>query len=170
MMPSCDQTGTPSGFVDLTHFRSSTTSGSACLISVRNRDRVACRQSSWPLVVTPARREEGCAVCDVLVSMSFDRTSPVGTSIPPPDPCCVSSAHRSVTTRTHSVVRSGLQTAAARQGGKPPSEETGRHQGRRRGPSVSLSVGPSGARRWARRAGDDRGERPHQALRREGGG
>src|SRR3954449_11097152 len=44
MMPSCDQTGVP-GLVALTHFHSSTTSGSACLMSVRILLRVAPRQS-----------------------------------------------------------------------------------------------------------------------------
>src|SRR5256885_16850392 len=39
MMPSCDQTGVP------IHFHSSTTSGSACLISVRILLRVSPRQS-----------------------------------------------------------------------------------------------------------------------------
>src|SRR5438034_9905972 len=44
MMPSCDQTGVP-GLVGLTHFHSSTTSGSACLMSVRILLRVFPRQS-----------------------------------------------------------------------------------------------------------------------------
>src|SRR5207244_13313286 len=44
MMPSCDQTGVP-GWVGLTHFHSSTTSGSAALISVRILLRVSPRQS-----------------------------------------------------------------------------------------------------------------------------
>src|SRR5205807_6202028 len=44
MMPSCDQTGVP-GLVGLTHFHSSTTSGSACLMSVRILLRVSPRQS-----------------------------------------------------------------------------------------------------------------------------
>src|ERR1700688_2817631 len=39
MMPSCDQTGVP------IHFHSSTTSGSACLMSLRILLRVAPRQS-----------------------------------------------------------------------------------------------------------------------------
>src|SRR5688572_12125372 len=39
MIPACDQTGTP-------HFHSSTTSGSACLMILRNRARVLPRQSS----------------------------------------------------------------------------------------------------------------------------
>src|SRR4029453_4336162 len=44
MMPSCDQTGVP-GLVGLTHFHSSTTSGSAFLMSVRILLRVFPRQS-----------------------------------------------------------------------------------------------------------------------------
>ncbi len=44
MMPSCDQTGVP-GLVGLTHFHSSTTSGSAFLMSVRILPRVFPRQS-----------------------------------------------------------------------------------------------------------------------------
>src|SRR5690349_13608270 len=39
MMPACDHTGTPP------HFTSSTTSGSACLISARTLARVSPRQS-----------------------------------------------------------------------------------------------------------------------------
>jgi hypothetical protein len=42
--PSCDQTGVP-GLVGLTHFHSSTTSGSACLMNVRILLRVFLRQS-----------------------------------------------------------------------------------------------------------------------------
>src|SRR5438132_5318338 len=44
MMPSCDQTGVP-GFVGLTHFHSSATSGSASLMSLRILLRVSRRQS-----------------------------------------------------------------------------------------------------------------------------
>src|SRR5436309_1164313 len=44
MMPSCDQTGVP-GLVALTHFHSSTTYGSASLISSRILPRVFPRQS-----------------------------------------------------------------------------------------------------------------------------
>src|SRR5919204_102475 len=44
MMPSCDHTGVP-GLVGLTHFHSSTTSGSASLMSVRILLRVFPRQS-----------------------------------------------------------------------------------------------------------------------------
>src|SRR5881397_3166123 len=44
MMPSCDQTGVP-GLVAFTHFHSSTTSGSASLMSLRIRLRVSPRQS-----------------------------------------------------------------------------------------------------------------------------
>src|SRR5438132_4287833 len=44
LMPSCDQTGVP-GVVGLTHFHSSTTSGSAALMSVRILRSVSPRQS-----------------------------------------------------------------------------------------------------------------------------
>src|SRR4051812_7341138 len=44
MMPSCDHTGVP-GLVGLTHFHSSTTSGSAFLMSVRILLRACPRQS-----------------------------------------------------------------------------------------------------------------------------
>src|SRR5437588_6749974 len=44
MMPSCDQTGVP-GFVGLIHFHSSTTSGSASLMSLRMLLRVSPRHS-----------------------------------------------------------------------------------------------------------------------------
>src|SRR5512146_1778900 len=45
MMPSCDHTGVP-GLVGLTHFHSSTPSGSASLMSVRILPRVSPRQSA----------------------------------------------------------------------------------------------------------------------------
>src|ERR671918_1849095 len=44
MMPSCDQTGVP-GLVGLTHFHSSTTSGTASVMSLRILLRVLPRQS-----------------------------------------------------------------------------------------------------------------------------
>src|SRR5438067_7985095 len=44
MMPSCDQTGVP-GLFGFTHFHSSTTSGSASLMSLRILPRVSPRQS-----------------------------------------------------------------------------------------------------------------------------
>src|SRR5262249_12272550 len=44
MMPSCDHTGTPR------HFHSSTTSGSACLMSARTRASIAPRQSPSSLI------------------------------------------------------------------------------------------------------------------------
>src|SRR5436309_2244034 len=44
MMPPCDHTGVP-GLVGLTHFHSSTTSGSASLMSLRILLRVFPRQS-----------------------------------------------------------------------------------------------------------------------------
>src|SRR5438067_2096636 len=64
MIPSCDQTGVP-GLVFLTHFHSSTTSGSASLISFRILARLCPRQSpssatlfemssdaDWPLLAS----------------------------------------------------------------------------------------------------------------------
>src|SRR5579864_1249416 len=50
-MPSCDQTGVP-GVVGLTHFHSSTTSGSASLMSARILPRVALRQSPSPAILS----------------------------------------------------------------------------------------------------------------------
>src|SRR5690242_10041878 len=47
-MPSCDQTGTPAGFDGFLHFTSSTTSGSASLMSLRTRASIAPRQSPIP--------------------------------------------------------------------------------------------------------------------------
>src|SRR5262245_24471704 len=44
MIPPCDHTGTP-GLVALAHFHSSTTSGAACLMSLRIRLSVSPRQS-----------------------------------------------------------------------------------------------------------------------------
>src|SRR5213079_540408 len=50
MMPSCDHTGVP-GFFSFTHFHSSTTSGSACWMSLRILLSVAPRQSpSWAIL------------------------------------------------------------------------------------------------------------------------
>src|ERR1700723_3698348 len=48
--PSCDQTGTPAGFVGFLHFNSSTTSGSTCLMKLRIRESVEPRQSSSFLI------------------------------------------------------------------------------------------------------------------------
>src|SRR5213080_1236246 len=46
MMPACDHTGTPAiAFDGFLHFTSSTTSGSACLMSIRIRASVSPRQS-----------------------------------------------------------------------------------------------------------------------------
>src|SRR5262249_37840295 len=50
MIPSCDHTGVP-GELALTHFHSSTTSGSACLISLRIRLKVSPRQSSSSVIL-----------------------------------------------------------------------------------------------------------------------
>src|SRR5262249_9732507 len=54
MLPSCDHVGVP-GLVALTHFTSSTTAGSACLMSLRIRLRVSPRQppvSAIPLSIS----------------------------------------------------------------------------------------------------------------------
>src|SRR5205085_8298345 len=72
-MPSCDQTGTPAGFVALAHFRSSTTSGSACLINVRIRERADSRQSRGSLDPAPVRREEDSGLCELRFTMSSHR-------------------------------------------------------------------------------------------------
>src|SRR5688572_15580208 len=45
IIPACDHTGTPPRFDGFLHFTSSTTSGSACLISIRIRASVRPRQS-----------------------------------------------------------------------------------------------------------------------------
>src|SRR5882672_1271073 len=51
MIPSCDQTGTPR------HFHSSTTSGTACLISARTWPSVLPRQSPNSLIRESISRE-----------------------------------------------------------------------------------------------------------------
>src|SRR4051794_12527537 len=51
MMPSCSHTGTPR------HFHSSTTSGAACLISIRTRASVSPRQSPSSLILASISRE-----------------------------------------------------------------------------------------------------------------
>src|SRR6185369_15578202 len=58
MMPSCDQTGVP-GLVGFTHFHSSTTSGSAFLMSVRIRLRVFPRQSPSSTILSEIRSDAG---------------------------------------------------------------------------------------------------------------
>src|SRR3712207_4900599 len=55
MRPSWDHTGTP-GEVAFTHFHSSTTSASACLISARTRASVRPLQSSSPLILASMER------------------------------------------------------------------------------------------------------------------
>src|SRR5438552_17367954 len=57
MIPAWDQTGTPS------HFHSSTTSGSASLISSRTRDSVSPRQSPSSLILASIKREGDFAFC-----------------------------------------------------------------------------------------------------------
>src|SRR5436190_22243261 len=50
-IPACDHTGTPPGYVGFTHFNSSTTSGSACLMRIRTRASVSPRQSPSSLIL-----------------------------------------------------------------------------------------------------------------------
>ena len=64
MIPSCDQTGVP-GFVAFTHFHSSTTSGSACLMSVRILLKVSQRQPPNSLILASIKRDGDSAFCDV---------------------------------------------------------------------------------------------------------
>src|SRR4051812_22539644 len=61
-IPLCDQTGTPNGFVGLTHFTSSTISGSASRISARMRARVSARHPLRALIRWSMSREAGFAV------------------------------------------------------------------------------------------------------------
>src|SRR5438552_1243967 len=51
IIPACDHTGTP------LHFHSSTTSGSACLMSIRTRASVSPRQSLSSLILASISRE-----------------------------------------------------------------------------------------------------------------
>src|SRR4029077_12374374 len=51
IIPACDHTGTP------LHFHSSTTSGSACLMSIRTRASVSPRQSVSALILASISRE-----------------------------------------------------------------------------------------------------------------
>src|SRR5437899_12010744 len=58
MIPSCSQTGTPSiAFDGFLHFTSSTTSGSACFMSIRTRASVSPRQSLSFLIFASISRE-----------------------------------------------------------------------------------------------------------------
>src|SRR5437773_7217789 len=62
MIPACDHTGTPAiEFDGFLHFTSSTTSGSACLMSVRIRASVSARQSLSSLILESICRERGFA-------------------------------------------------------------------------------------------------------------
>src|SRR6185312_11717676 len=59
MIPPCDQIGTPRiEFDGFRHFTSSTTSGSACLMSVRIRASVSPRQSFNSLILASNSREK----------------------------------------------------------------------------------------------------------------
>ena len=58
MIPACDHSGTPNiEFDGFLHFTSSTTSGSACLMSFRTRSSVSPRQSPSALICASIRRE-----------------------------------------------------------------------------------------------------------------
>src|SRR6185436_10945822 len=58
MIPSCDHTGTPAiAFDGFLHFTSSTTSGSACLMSIRIRASVSPRQSLSSSILASLSRE-----------------------------------------------------------------------------------------------------------------
>src|SRR3954454_4762367 len=58
MIPACSHTGTPSiEFDGFRHFTSSTTSGSACLISVRTRLSISPRQSPSFLILASISRD-----------------------------------------------------------------------------------------------------------------
>src|SRR5712692_6544500 len=56
MIPSCDHVGVP-GFVDFTHFTSSTTSGSASLMSLRILLKVSPRQSPSSAILLSIRSD-----------------------------------------------------------------------------------------------------------------
>src|SRR6266498_2983025 len=56
MIPSCDHVGVP-GFVGFTHFTSSTTSGSACLMSLRILLKVSPRQSPSSAILLSIRSD-----------------------------------------------------------------------------------------------------------------
>src|SRR5919204_2573773 len=65
MPPWWDHTGVPP-LVGLTHFHSSTTSGSACLISVRTRERVLPRQSPSSSILASISCEGASCSCEPL--------------------------------------------------------------------------------------------------------
>src|SRR5437763_14904482 len=74
MMPSCDHTGVP-GLFALTHFHSSTMSGSASLMSVRILPRVFPRQSPRPAILFEIRSDAGWP-CFALDFFMFSSTGP----------------------------------------------------------------------------------------------
>src|SRR5258708_13825262 len=71
MIPSCDHTGTP------LHFHSSTTSGSASLISARSRPSSSPRQSPSSLILASISREGDLLLCDPLFFMRVFLLGPV---------------------------------------------------------------------------------------------
>src|SRR5437868_1975877 len=88
MIPSCDHVGTP-GFVGFTHFTSSTTSGSASLMSLRIRFKVSPRQSPSSAILSSIRAD---ADWPSLESDFFMFSSGVARS-PPATDHAVLSAH-----------------------------------------------------------------------------
>src|SRR6266516_4828677 len=60
MIPACDHTGVP------LHFHSSTTSGSACLMTVRSRESVSPRQSPSSLILASINSDGDPGFCGAL--------------------------------------------------------------------------------------------------------
>src|SRR5258705_7020241 len=80
MIASCDHVGTP-GFVGFTHFTSSTTSGSAALMSLRILLKVSPRQSPSSAILLSIRSD---ADWPSLESGSFMFSSRQGDAVTPP--------------------------------------------------------------------------------------
>src|SRR4249920_2266174 len=71
IMPACDHTGTPRiPFDGFRHFTSSTTSGSACLMSVRTRASVSPRQSSSSVIFASINVDPDPGFCGALFVMT----------------------------------------------------------------------------------------------------
>src|SRR5580692_10437746 len=90
MIPSCDQTGTPR------HFHSSTTSGSACLMSARTWESVLPLQSSSSLILASISREGDSPLVVVLFFILVAPHSAVTLAGPIPSP----DSQRTAATRT----------------------------------------------------------------------
>src|SRR5712672_719588 len=71
IIPSCDHTGVP------LHFHSSTTSGSACLMSARSRESISPRQSSSSLILASINSDGDPDSCGALF---FTTSSPFGAA------------------------------------------------------------------------------------------